>query len=125
MKISKKYLEQKAAAIYTAKGPTLTDQSQANDTDINVIVKRYARTGTAPGAKNQPIYEDFTQLPNDLRTAIECARGLADAHAKLPDKLKALTHEQLFALTRDQIESMLKPEPTDKPADPPEGVKKE
>jgi len=89
--------------------PTMTDQSQAKDTDINVIVNQFMKTGQAPGAATQPMYGDFTQLPNDLRGMIELNRSMKDKRASLPPQLKDLALEELLALTPEALEAKLKP----------------
>ena len=43
-----------------------TDQSQGNDTDVNKIVARFARTGELPPARGEPQYADVTGLQGDL-----------------------------------------------------------
>lgn len=40
--------------------PSLTDQSQAKDCDVNVIVDRFMRTGVMPQMSGNPIYGDFS-----------------------------------------------------------------
>lgn len=100
--------------------PTATDQSQAAETDINVIIGRMLRTGTpVPGANGEPVYADWTQLPSDLRGMIELGRSLEMSRNKLPDQLKGIPIDQLINLTNDQILTILTPPETDKPKDEP------
>lgn len=96
--------------------PTLTDQAGAIDTDINVIVRRFGLTGTMPGRREQPMYEDFTQLPNDLRGMIERTRELNDLYHKLPKELQALSLVEIATLTNDQLATKL-PKPATPPAE--------
>lgn len=114
------YYRNKLAAIYRNTEPSKTDQSQAKDTDINVIVNRYGVTGTAPGTTKEPLYEDFTELPRDLRGMIEKGRDLQRLRRQLPKQLAEMPVDQLLALSPDQINAILKP--ADKPADKPTGV---
>lgn len=90
--------------------PTLTDQSAANDTDLNVIVKQFLKTGTAPGNPGQPMFEDFTQYPEDLRGFIECAQSIKDHYGRLPEKLQVMDMNQLLSLTPEQLTDILKPD---------------
>lgn len=106
----------KQDAIYFSTKPTKTDQSQAANTDINIIVTQFLRTGQAPEGAT-PIYADFTQLPEDLRGFIEMGQNKQALIDSLPEQLKGLTYEELFALTPEQITAKLKP--ADKPADKP------
>lgn len=99
--------------------PSLTDQSQARDTDINVIVGRYLKTGAAPGAPVAPINGDFTELPQDLRGFIETSRTIHKHRHQLPEKLRNMPVDELMRLTPDALANILKP-PADTPA-PKEG----
>lgn len=48
-------------------GESMTDDSFGNDTDINKIVERFARTGYLPEAPSvKPIYDDVTNVQEDL-----------------------------------------------------------
>jgi hypothetical protein len=100
--------------------PTLTDQSQAANTDINIIVTQFLRTGQAPQGAN-PIYADFTDLPEDLRGFIEMGRSMGTLRERLPPQLQKLNAQELFALTTEQINQILTPpdKPPDKPKDEP------
>lgn len=108
------YARNKARAATVNTKPTMTDQSQAADTDINVIVPRYAITGTAPGAPGQAIAGDFTEVPNNLRDMIEQARSVQHLRRKLPGELAEMPVEQLLALSTEDIQRILTP-----PAIPP------
>lgn len=111
------YRDRKAAAITYTTEPTLTDQAAARDTDINVIVAQFTIHGQVPGQTGQPMYDDFTQLPSDLRGFIERSRELETAKAKLPDALKKLSIDALLGLTTAQLTDILTPKPADKPAE--------
>lgn len=92
--------------------PTMTDQSAAEGTEINVILKQFGITGQAPGNARQPLYGDFTGLPTDLRGYIEQSRSIEELQAKLPDELKGMNPEELLSLTADELADKLKkPEP--------------
>lgn len=97
--------------------PTETDQSGAAETDLNVILKRYAQSGTIQSHGLPPMYEDWTELPEDFRGFIHKARELGALQDKLPAQLRNLPTEALLALTREQLSTILTPpaQPTDKP----------
>jgi len=91
--------------------PTQTDQSQANDTDVNVIVKKYKVTGQVrPG--NQPLYGDFASLPTDLRGILEKSRGMQKLRHQLPAQLREKPIEELLMMTDDDLVAILKPSET-------------
>ena len=97
--------------------PSLTDQAAARDSDINIIVAQYTIHGQAPGTSQNAMYDDFTQLPQDLREYIEHARTLKDRLNELPEAFRTLDLEQILALTNEQITLTLTPEtPVPEPA---------
>lgn len=51
------------------KDPSLAVQSQAEDADINVIVKRFGITGQVPQGVRPPTFEDFGDSVFDFQTA--------------------------------------------------------
>jgi len=101
--------------------PTMTDQSGARETDLNVILTRYAQSGTIQSHGKEPIYEDWTKYPEDFRGYIHQSRETARLRDKLPDQLKKMTDQELLALTVDQLNNILAPpdKPADKPKDEP------
>lgn len=103
------YILNKLKARTLNKSPTLTDQSQARETDINVIVRRMGISGQAPRAAGEPMYGDFTQFPQDLRDFIHTARGIETHRRKLPEALRNLSTEEILALTPDQLTTILTP----------------
>lgn len=86
-----------------------TDQSQARETDINVIVAKMGITGTVPGNAQEPMYADWTQFPVDLREYIETARTMESLMEKLPEQLKGKRVEELLAMTPQAMVELLKP----------------
>lgn len=104
------YAENRKRARTINTQPTLTDQAGARDTDINVIVKTFTRTGMVPGAQGTPIFgQDFTKLPMDLRGYIETARELEDIRQRLPPQLQNMDLAELMALTPTDIHTKLQP----------------
>lgn len=103
------YARNKARAITRNTDPSLTEQSMAKDTDINVIVGRFRISGRVPGAQGQPMSGDFTQMPDDLRGYIEAAKGMKQHWNGLPEKLRNLPMDKLLALTPSEITNILTP----------------
>lgn len=96
--------------------PTKTDQSGAEDSDVNVIVKRYGVYGTTPSGLKQPQFgSDYSEIPTDLRDMIESARMLEIYRGELPEALRALNVEDLITMTPQAIADILNP-PATKPA---------
>lgn len=90
--------------------PSETDQAGAEDSDINVIVKRYGVYGTVPQGANVPQYgADYSEIPNDLRDMIESARMLEIYRGQLPEALRALNVEDLITMTPQAIADILNP----------------
>lgn len=96
-------------AKYKNTDPSLTDQSQAHETDINVIVGRMGIGGTVPGNAQQPMYGDFTELPTDLRGFLEQARQLETLREQLPKELRGQKLEELLSMTPEQVAKLLTP----------------
>ena len=57
-------------------GISMTDQTQAEDADINVILKRFKVTGVMPTSVRVPTFGDFTGVRNfhDAMSAIKSAQ---------------------------------------------------
>jgi len=89
--------------------PTRTDQSQAKDTDINVIVGKFLTNGVVPGNNAKPMSGDFTGLPSDLRGMIETSREMEKKRRQLPPALREMPIDELLALTPDKLTSILTP----------------
>jgi len=68
--------------------PSLTDQSQAADADINTIMARYEKTGTLPDYGQSPMYGDFSDMPTFMEAQEVLRRG-SEAFAALPSRVRA------------------------------------
>lgn len=68
--------------------PSLTLQDQAQDADINIIVKRYIQTGQVPQGVRVPTYGDFDAV-GDYRSALELVEQAQDAFLKLPPAIRS------------------------------------
>lgn len=96
--------------------PTMTDQSGASETDLNVVLKRYAQSGTIQSHGKEPMYYDWTEFPEDFRGYLAAARNAEDLREQLPPGLRNMPDAQLLALTPEQIEQMLTPPAKQTPA---------
>lgn len=114
---SPNYQQKKLAAIHFNDEPTMTDQSAAEDTDINVIVNQFMRTGQLTAGATPPTQGDFTQIPTNLRDMIELGRSVRFHRNRLPKQLQGMTDHELLALTPDALRKILTDEPAPKPAE--------
>lgn len=107
--------ERRKAAAFHNTEPTMTDQSAVANTDLNVIINQFLKTGR-PQNSGIPRYGDFTEIPNDLRSIIEMSRSMQRRRRELPPQLRDMPVEELLALTPDDIKEILTP-PADKPVE--------
>lgn len=105
------YHENAKRAVYRSTSPSLTEQSLARETDINVIIGRFAVSGTVPSAPRPPMYGDTSQLPTDLRGLIEMGKSLNRLKRSLPEQLREKSVKELFELTPQQLQTILTPPP--------------
>nr|AVQ10275.1 minor capsid protein [Gokushovirinae environmental samples] len=69
--------------------PSMTRQEMSDDCDINVIMKRYERTGMLPfNATQPPAYLDLTMTPPDLMTAMNLMNNAESAFMSLPANVR-------------------------------------
>jgi len=104
--------------------PTLTDQSQLKNTDINLMLGNFefGDVKTGVGAAAAPTYEDYSEVPTDFRDIIELQRQLPNTRQKLPPALQGIPIDQLLNLTQQQLLEILTP-PAPEPAKPTEEPK--
>lgn len=74
--------------------PSLTDQSQFQESDINYIVKKYAdgRTGITTldlGADSGVLQYGDTLLPGDYETALDLINAVNEEFYELPSQIRA------------------------------------
>ncbi len=71
-------------------GESMTVQSQAEDADINVLMKRYGLTGKMPDdiGERIPTYGDFSGVM-DYRSAVEAVNRAQMAFMEIPAELRA------------------------------------
>lgn len=108
--------------------PSLTQQDQAEDADINVIVRRFGVTGEVPITTRMPLYQDYDGV-FDFRSAVETIMQAEEAFAQVPAEIRARFHNDPGAFAdfcskesnRDELQKMglldivpppAKPEPT-------------
>lgn len=95
MRIARKDIEDQAeisAAVSlrtNTVGDSMTVQSQAEDADINNIMRKYGLTGRLPENPRVPTYGDFEGI-TDYRSAIEAVRRADEAFMEIPAEKRAL-----------------------------------
>lgn len=62
---------------------SLTQQSDMEDADINVIARRFALSGEMPRNVRMPTYGDFTGI-GDFRSAIDAMASAQDSFMQMP-----------------------------------------
>lgn len=77
--------------------PSLTDQSQRDDADINVLVRRWRRTGVMPQVRTVGSYGDFTGV-DDYQSALERVRAADDQFMTLPADVRRAFNDDPAAL---------------------------
>lgn len=69
-------------------GPSLTQQSQAEDANINTIVTRFGLTGKLPEDLRAPVFADFDEV-HDFKTAQDAIANANSAFMKMPAAIRA------------------------------------
>jgi Chlamydia-phage Chp2 scaffold (Chlamy_scaf) len=84
-------------ATITDNSPSLTIQAQAEDADINVLMRRYGITGKMPENVKIPTYGDFTHV-TDYRSAVEATKRAHENFMEIPADIRAKFHNdpQIF-----------------------------
>lgn len=107
--------------------PTRTQQHQADETDINLIVRRYIQTGVLPQAALEPLYGDFETL--DFHTAQNRLRAAQEAFLRIPAEIRARFENDPgkfieFASNPENADELVKLKLRDPPPrnDPPPGL---
>lgn len=65
----------------------LTKQADAQDADINVLVKRFGITGTLPAVPVPPTYQQFSEV-FDFQSAMNVIRDATEAFNALPSDVR-------------------------------------
>lgn len=69
-------------------GPSLTQQSQAEEADINVIVRRFGLTGQLPEGVRVPQYGDFTEV-YDFKSAQDAIAMASSSFNAMPAEVRS------------------------------------
>lgn len=101
--------ERRAKARTVNNEPTMTDQSAASQTDLNLILQRYAQSGTLNSHGKEPMYMDWTEYPEDYRDFIHKTREISELRERLPQELRDIPTEQLLYITPEELHARLKP----------------
>lgn len=105
--------------------PSLTQQSFAEDCDINEIVRRFGLTGEMPSDFRSPVSGDFTGI-TDFHSAMNAVMNAQEAFMELPAEMRARFSndpQQLLAFVGDEknrdeaIKLGLVPPPPEVPRD--------
>lgn len=70
-----------------SQSPSLTDQSQAAECDVNNILKRFQQTGILPGVDTKAVFQDVSNVPDyhaamDIVINAERQFSSLDAHVR-------------------------------------------
>lgn len=84
-------------------GPSLTDQSQADAANINVIIATYGGVHNLPPGARVPTWGDFTNVPTDRAVIAEQLKNANDGFMALPPTIRALAGNDL-AVFLDMLE---------------------
>lgn len=68
--------------------PSLAQQNQRDDADINVLMERFKVTGTLPSSVLRPSFGDFSQV-SDFRSALAALEVARAQFAELPADIRA------------------------------------
>ena len=82
---------------------SLTRQEFVEESDINNIMKRYASGMPIPSGTRQPVFDDFSDVP-DYAQAFEIVQRSEEAFAQLPSAVRerfANDPQQLLAFLQD------------------------
>lgn len=68
--------------------PSLTQQHDKDEADINVLVRRFGVTGEVPQTTVAPVYEDFTEVANDYHSAMNLILQANQSFSELPAEVR-------------------------------------
>lgn len=112
-----------SATLDCSDSPSRTVQSQREEADINVILRRFNVTGQLPTVKMPPMYGDFTGV-SDYRSALDLVRAADDSFMSMSPDVRTQfgNNPALFVAfcqnpaNREQLKKwgMIVPEPEEK-----------
>lgn len=68
---------------------SMARQEFAAECDINTIMEKYQTTGALPANVREPVYYDFTEMPDNLMDALDRLDEAQRAFMSLPAKVRA------------------------------------
>ncbi|AXL14563.1 internal scaffolding protein [Microviridae sp.] len=89
MKFRTKYSNKIKVSLDQKKQKSLTKQSDKDKCDVNLILKKFEKTGQLPSNGSQPIYGDFSNMP-DYNKALNSIINAQDKFYNLPAEIRAL-----------------------------------
>lgn len=102
------YAENKERSKTLIIGNTVTDQSGAPGTDINVIVKKMQQTGSMPTGSKPPMWgADLSEIPDNLRDMLEMSRNIEAHRNELPKELQGLSTAELINTPPKRLNDMM------------------
>lgn len=72
--------------------PSLAQQSAAEESDINVIVRRFGLTGQLPVGLRAPTYGDFGDQIFDFQSAMNAVRQADESFMRMPAQVRSRFH---------------------------------
>lgn len=90
VQIKTKYDYELQASLAPGIGPfdkSMTNQADLKDSDVNLIMARYEKTGLIMGTERAPRYGDFSEVP-DYHTQLSAIRRVDAAFAALSPKIR-------------------------------------
>lgn len=92
--------------------PSLTQQSQSEEADINTIVRRFGLTGQLPAMDKLPVWDDFSDAP-DFQTAQNMLVEARESFMRLPPEIRLRFNNEAarfvdFASDPGNIDDMVK-----------------
>lgn len=76
-------------------GKSMTDQSQADAANINIIVATYGGVHNIPPGSRVPTWGDFTNVPTDRAVIAQQMKNAQDGFMALPPSIRALANNDL------------------------------
>lgn len=73
------------------KDPSMAQQNEKEEADINTIVRRFGLTGEMPQGFRIPQYGDFSEI-TDYQTALNAVKQANEAFLQLPAALRSRFH---------------------------------
>ena len=70
-------------------GESLTIQSQTEDTDINVMMKRFGVTGKMPEGVRVPEFADFSGVDRDFQSAMNAVVAAEESFMEFPAEIRS------------------------------------